>query len=279
MKRYLITIVNLLTNIYLKIFNRRPTKKFLANTFSFFNKLYNTKNSKVIYNENSDLYFHKTNEVTFYIESKPKWNISFIKLKKQKDNLHCLFYKPEKGHTIIEIGAGVGTETIVLGTAIAPAGVVYAIEAHPETFKKLDLLSELNPTIPIKPVHMAITSESGKVFINDQENHAANSINRTTGFSVDGKTLDDFVRENKINEINFLKVNIEGAELEMIKGMKRGVVLIKNFATSCHDFLFENNDKPIKNTLQSFFEEHGFEIHPFSDNHIVRNSWLFGSKT
>ena len=46
-------------------------------------------------------------------------------------------YRPTRGDTVIDVGAGIGEETVVFSRLVGAAGKVIAIEAHPETFKCL----------------------------------------------------------------------------------------------------------------------------------------------
>jgi hypothetical protein len=48
--------------------------------------------------------------------------------------------------------------------------------------------------------------------------------------------LDTFVEDNRIQSIDLLKMNIEGAEELAILGMSKSAHRIKNIAIACHDF-------------------------------------------
>ena len=90
-------------------------------------------------------------------------------------------------------------------------------------------------------------------------------------------TLDEFVDIHKITKINLLKMNIEGAELQVIKGMTTSVDLVDNFAISCHDFLFKEVTT-IKETVKSFFEKNGFVVEEIQTGDKYIDSWIFGRR-
>jgi hypothetical protein len=93
--------------------------------------------------------------------------------------------------------------------------------------------------------------------------------------NVQMRTLDQFVFDNKIERIDFLKVNIEGAELQMLGGMTQSIQIIKAAAISCHDFIGNDNAFPIMNEVRNFFMKYGFRVLHIPETHPVANSWLY----
>jgi hypothetical protein len=94
-------------------------------------------------------------------------------------------------------------------------------------------------------------------------------------FAVPMLTLDEFVRVNGIKKIDFLKVNIEGAEAWMLEGMRNSIHIIQNAAISCHDFLSNDGEIRIMNEVRTFFEKSGFNVAHYPNAHPVMNSWLY----
>ncbi len=65
------------------------------------------------------------------------------------------------------------------------------------------------------------------------------------------KTLDNFCFENEIDEIYFLKVDVEGAEFDVLKGATK---LIENSQISFIQFEFGGNNSISKVFLKDFFD-------------------------
>ena len=160
----------------------------------------------------------------------------------------------------MDIGAGVGTESIIFSKDVGESGRVFAVEAHPGTFKALSLLKSLNDLRNVENFNLAITDINGKVNIDDNVHHVANSIVPTGGYPVAAMTLDKFIATFKISKIDFLKVNIEGAEEEMILGIQNTINIVDNIAVSCHDFLQDIHGNRIKNSIVDFLSTNGFEM-------------------
>ena len=66
--------------------------------------------------------------------------------------------------------------------------------------------------------------------------------------------LDDIINELKIKKIDFLKIDIEGAELEALKGAEKSLKITRNIAMELH---YDGEDEEVK----KFLEERGFAVH------------------
>jgi FkbM family methyltransferase len=92
---------------------------------------------------------------------------------------------------------------------------VYSVEASPETFNRI----QDGPLI--RKFNAAICGSSGPVKLNVSSNSEATSLKRLNSFdyvdvvTVPGLTLNEFLKNNGIAKIDLLKVDIEGAEIEM----------------------------------------------------------------
>jgi hypothetical protein len=75
------------------------------------------------------------------------------------------------------------------------------------------------------------------VSISDEDQHETNSIFSRGKYEVDGIALDDFVMQRGITHIDYLKMNIEGAERLAIRRMETVARTTDHVCISCHDFL------------------------------------------
>ena len=126
------------------------------------------------------------------------------------------------------------------------------IAALPEVYKYLEtsvLLSEYRHVVPI---NCAITERTGSVIIeNDIENFLGNSIDDQNGggIKVEAKTLDDIVASQEIEVVDFIKMNIEGAERSALFGMEQTLKKTRVICTSCHDFKYKGTNNPFFKTF------------------------------
>ena len=131
-------------------------------------------------------------------------------------------YEPRTGDTIVDVGAGIGGETLTFSRLVGNEGRVISIEGHPATAHALRRLVELNDLTNVTVLQVAVGREPGLVFMsNDTEDHLANSIRGDvlTDPPVPLLRLDDIVTDLGLGHIDFLKMNIEGAELDALAGV------------------------------------------------------------
>lgn len=215
-----------------------------------------------------------------HVDTVPGWLLSddYLKSIVMKFNLRC--FQLSLGDVVVDIGAGTGTEAIIFSKMIGPDGRVHAIECHPETFKSLETLIIKGGYSNIQAHQWAIGNENGTVWFQDEYAHQKNALmdqvsSQDKSISVPMRTLDQFVFENGIDRIDFLKVNIEGAELHMLEGMEQSVSIIKTAAISCHDFIEGDHGYFIMSSVRDFFEKKGFRVIHLPAEHPVVNSWLY----
>jgi FkbM family methyltransferase len=216
--------------------------------------------------------------ICYYIDCRPNYNLS-IEILDFTTKTNFGQYKPKLGDVILDIGAGVGTETLIYSMRIGN-GKVFAIEAHPETYNSLNYLVELNGFKNIFVSNIAISDLEGIVYIDNKDNHVENAIliNEKSGIPINAYTLDKFVRSNNIYHIDYLKMNIEGSEYNAINGMKNTINMTDFVAISCHDFLFSKSSGIIKKTITDFLLSNGFTLTWKETGDIIQDSWIYGHK-
>lgn len=132
----------------------------------------------------------------------------------------------EGGDVVIDAGVGWGDTTIYLA-ALANEGLgghSYAFDVLEEGMSALEEQRKLNPHIKnITPVLKALSDKDNEdVYITDPS-PGAKVINRKTERKVKTISIDTFVEENKIDKVDFIKMDIEGAEVSALTGAARTI--------------------------------------------------------
>jgi FkbM family methyltransferase len=173
-------------------------------------------------------------------------------------------YKGRPGDLIIDVGAGKGEDTIAFSQAVGAQGRLISIEANPITFRCLLLFCELNHLRNVTPLNYAIVDKAGPVAMETSEKWQADSVTGTTGSAmVPGLTLDDIVERENIQHVDFLKVNIEGAEIRAVEGMEKTLRITQALCISCHDFRANGGDGEhfrTKERIQTIVKQAGFRL-------------------
>jgi FkbM family methyltransferase len=126
---------------------------------------------------------------------------------------------------MLDIGGWIGTTCLYCSDKFKE---VYVFECDPKALKRLKLNIEANPSMTnIKLIEKAISSKVGKVnFFSNVDGGESSLVLDAKGMGeeiqIDTTTFDVFVKNSKINptEIGFIKMDIEGAEAEVIPDMK-----------------------------------------------------------
>lgn len=119
--------------------------------------------------------------------------------------------------TIVDLGASVGLATLRLLSSHPDARVI-AVEADPELIPRL----ESNVAgLPVSVVHAAVASGSGeRQFFRSDIDSWGNSLDHTSwtqnAVTVPALSLADLLDSHDIGQVDLLKLDVEGAEWEML---------------------------------------------------------------
>jgi len=247
---------------------------------SFASFVYNTTvrenpNIKMLSN---GLYQHSYNSQLFLNEHPLNELNKYFQLAK---SIYFFKYCPKKGDVCIDIGAGVGIETVLMSYLCGNSGQVFSVEASEKTYGILTENIKLNQLSNVKVLQIAISDKDGEVEITEDIG-IANTINSNVndkGVSkVPGLTMDHFLEREKITHIDYLKVNIEGAEKLLIQNYK-GIQFTKHVAISCHDFLAERGgDKWFysKKEVLAFLKANNFKLFHKNTGTDYIDDWIYG---
>ncbi|HEX2067200.1 MAG TPA: FkbM family methyltransferase [Nitrososphaeraceae archaeon] len=139
-------------------------------------------------------------------------------------------FTPKQGDIVIDIGAHIGLYTIIGSKRVGAQGKVVAIEADPGNFEMLNRNIKLNQLTNVIPLNYAVYSKETKIKLYLPSGESGftkyntimpNWINTQEKFvEVNANTLDYLLQLNKIRqeEVNWIKIDVEGAEFEVLKG-------------------------------------------------------------
>lgn len=136
------------------------------------------------------------------------------------------FLKP--GMIFFDIGANQGFYTILASKLVGPEGKVFAFEPAPTEFRKLKLNILINRLKNVVVEPLALGSREGSsdfyLVLNGKGSFSslrppAKDVNaRTKLIKVPLTTLDTYIYSNNISRVEFIKIDAEGGELDVLKG-------------------------------------------------------------
>ncbi len=126
------------------------------------------------------------------------------------------------GMKVLEIGANIGYYALLEAKIVGEKGWVYAFEPSPYNFNLLKENIKLNGYKNIEIYQKAVGGKGGKMkFFLSPYSNLSGFIKRNgkeKAIEVEVIKLDEFLKEKKID---FLRMDIEGYEIEVLKGAKK----------------------------------------------------------
>jgi len=138
------------------------------------------------------------------------------------------------GDSVADIGANAGVYTKEFSTLVGPAGHVYSFEPIADTFEILKTVINKGHLANVRSFNLALGSQPAEheMVIPDLGGftgyywaHLARTGDSGRREKVKVLTLDDLWKANTIGRLDFIKCDVEGGELEVIRG---GLELIRS---------------------------------------------------
>ncbi len=172
---------------------------------------------------------------------------SQIDIKNIRDNLNV-------NGTFVDVGANIGQLSLEAWKRVGLKGNVIAIEANKKIFNYMCKNSIIN-NANIHPLNLIVGAESGYAGI---QNKKADNMNQVieTG-NVEMKTLDEICCD--LQKIDLLKIDVEGYELEVLKGgthtiQKTNKILLEILESLSDNFNCYSHD------IYKFLNKRGFKL-------------------
>lgn len=124
---------------------------------------------------------------------------------------------------IVDIGANIGYYTLLFGHAVGPSGRVFAVEPEPRNYDLLRANVRESLLNNITLLNYAVGSKDAvsKLFVANQSNvHTLVKGQKPESkyVKVQEKTLDSIVREVGASNVDLVRMDVEGYEVEILKG-------------------------------------------------------------
>lgn len=142
-----------------------------------------------------------------------------------------------RGGIVMDVGANIGQYALLAAKLVGSEGYVYAFEPGESQLCKLRYNIALNALNNIDILPIAVGNDRGSYSyypsscIDNQgrgsliPDHTGN-VRSTKPIQINMARLDDFCDERKIKKVDFIKIDVEGYDLEVLKGARN--ILLNN---------------------------------------------------
>lgn len=158
------------------------------------------------------MYYHKMGVLTDFVVEQYAYNVEAEEV-----------VKVEEGDYVIDAGACWADTALYFAEKAGPNGKVFSFEFIPGNIKIFNANLDLNPSLKerVTLVQQPVSNVSNLAIYYEDRGPASkvelNAFDSQTGTS-STIAIDDFVRDNEIEKIDFIKMDIEGAEPLALEG-------------------------------------------------------------
>ena len=196
-------------------------------------------------------------------------NLEYKKVFSEAEYFRRLLARPHP--VILDVGAHHG-ESVEFFQSIFPRCEIHSFEPDPQSFVTLRAVANRAGS---KAYNAAVSDKSGHVDYYAQDlSHLGGlyPINRDSSDSlgyarsasnkkitVQSTTLAEFLGNNGISEVDLLKIDVQGAEEDVLKGAGDALRVVKNISVECNLFDFYGISKSLYG-IESIIHAHGFGL-------------------
>ncbi|MDJ1175405.1 FkbM family methyltransferase [Roseofilum capinflatum] len=143
----------------------------------------------------------------------------------EKNTVQIISQLLKPGDIFMDAGAHCGQYTLIASRSVGETGQVHSFEPDPETFKLLSKSVQLNNLANVYLNQLALSSQEGIRHLYFASSHCTGASSLSTPYTysdvnceVKCTTIDSYIHQNKVEEVDFLKIDIEGHEIDALKG-------------------------------------------------------------
>lgn len=160
------------------------------------------------------------------------------------------------GAVVFDVGAHAGYYTLIFSQAVGPAGRVVAFEPDPQNVGRLRRHLDLNDAGNVTLVEAAVSDsdESGR-FAPGRDSYTGR-LDRHGAIQVAAVTLDDLVEAGRVPPPALMKIDVEGAEMQVLAGCRR--LLLSHRPT----LLLAVHSARLRESCTARLEQCGYRVEP-----------------
>ncbi len=137
-------------------------------------------------------------------------------------------FEPKEGDTVLDVGAHIGIYGLHIAGDLGKNGMYVAVEADPKNFALLKRNLKLVEGFRTACVNVALWSKPGTIVLHRASSgfggHSVVFERGGESIEVEAQTLDGLVKRLNLTRVSLIKMDVEGAALDILKGGKETLV-------------------------------------------------------
>jgi len=175
-------------------------------------------------------------------------------------------YRVTPGEVVVDIGANIGTFSLYAAT-VCGASRVISFEPFPDNYRVLSNNIQRNELRNVTCVNQAVAGNRGlrtlRLDATDSGSHSLLIGSVERGFEVECCMLDDVFERFGLTKIDYLKMDCEGAEYEVLENAIPKLQRIGRISMETHD-----TPERKAEDLEALLCRHGFEVRLFGGSRL-----------
>jgi FkbM family methyltransferase len=182
------------------------------------------------------------------------------------------------GMIVADIGANIGVHTLQLARIVGPDGKVLAFEPNPVARQELETNLRLNGIKHVQVLELALCDHDGIAPFQfpEEGEEAMGGLIATSRFTVarvdkvETARLDEVISRLALHHLDFIKIDVEGAELNVLKGAgellmgtNRPTILYESVLVNTNPYGYTPND------MAQFLKENEYSVHQIDDENFL----------
>ena len=128
------------------------------------------------------------------------------------------------GDTVLDVGANLGLLSLQMAQMVGSKGRVISFEPSPVVLQYLRSTLSNNPNLPIELFECALGEHENTLTLTVPENNAGQAslvenISKGESFKVQVKNLAKILKDQGIEKIDVMKIDVEGFEMQVLRGL------------------------------------------------------------
>jgi FkbM family methyltransferase len=163
----------------------------------------------------------------------PFYKLLYYRFKNKQDAFQIQLMKKlvKKGDRVLDIGANIGYYSEILSDLVGENGKVHCFEPDDLNYKYLAKVTTIRNNLAL--IKKAVADDEGKIILYTSdtinvENTTYKPEHFDSTYTVEKISVDKYVQQKF--SVSFIKMDIQGAELKALEGMKQTLLSNKNIS-------------------------------------------------
>lgn len=186
------------------------------------------------------------------------------------ENVYDHLAVPKSGDVVIDIGAYVGMYSIKASRFVGSRGLVVAVEPLPSNIRYLEHNTALLTNVKIAKVALSNYNGVGKLYTSPSSAAHSMTYVRKDSVEVTVTTLDDLVDCLGIGKVDYIKMDAEGSDMNILLGAKK-VLLNHSPVLSMACYHTDDSGKPYADRIAGYLANFGYKC-------TIENEYIYARK-